>query len=37
MEKLRSFGFDEWGKLPDVAEMDAKEFSRLILGKGVNP
>ncbi len=34
---LKSFGFEEWGKLPDIAEMDGKEFSLSILGKRVNP
>lgn len=34
---FRSFGFEEWGKLPNVAEMDGKEFSLSIIGKRVNP
>jgi L-amino acid N-acyltransferase YncA len=34
---LRSCGFDEWGKLPDIAEMDGKEYSVSILGKRINP
>jgi len=34
---FRSLGFEEWGKLPDVAEMDGKEFSLSIMGKRVNP
>ncbi len=34
---FRSLGFEEWGKLPDVAEMDGKEYSLSILGKRVNP
>ncbi len=34
---LQSFGFSEWGKLPNVAEMDRKEYSLSILGKRVNP
>ena len=34
---LKSFGFEDWGKLPDVAEMDGKEYSLSILGKRVNP
>lgn len=32
---FRSFGFEEWGKLPDVAEMDGKEYSLSIMGKRV--
>ncbi len=32
-----SFGFSEWGRLPDVALMDNKEYSVTILGKRVNP
>lgn len=32
---FRSFGFEEWGMLPDVAEMDGKEYSLSILGKRV--
>ena len=28
-----SRGFAEWGKLPDVAEMDGREYSLSILGK----
>ncbi len=31
-----SFAFEEWGKLPDIAEMDGKEYSLSILGKRVN-
>jgi phosphinothricin acetyltransferase len=34
---FRSFGFAEWGRLPDVAEMDGREFSLSILGKRVHP
>ena len=34
---FRSLGFEEWGKLPNVAEMDGKEFSLSIIGKRVNP
>lgn len=30
---LRAFGFQEWGRLPNVAEMDGKEFSLCIMGK----
>ncbi|WP_319526074.1 GNAT family N-acetyltransferase [uncultured Desulfosarcina sp.] len=33
---FRSFGFEEWGKLPNVAEMDGKEYSLSIIGKRVN-
>ena len=33
---FKSFGFEEWGKLPDIAEMDGREFSLSILGKRVN-
>lgn len=36
MRLFKSFGFDEWGKLPDIAEMDGKEFSLSILGKRVH-
>ncbi|MDR5907775.1 N-acetyltransferase family protein [Franzmannia qiaohouensis] len=32
---LQAFGFQEWGRLPDVAEMDGKEFSLCIMGKRV--
>jgi len=31
-----SFGFEEWGMLPNVAEMDGKEYSLSIIGKRVN-
>jgi phosphinothricin acetyltransferase len=34
---FKAFGFNEWGRLPDVAEMDGREFSLSILGKRVNP
>lgn len=30
---LRRFGFSEWGRLPDVAEMDGREYSLCILGR----
>jgi phosphinothricin acetyltransferase len=33
---FRSFGFEEWGKLPDVAVMDGKEYSLSIVGKRIN-
>lgn len=32
---FKSFGFDTWGKLPEVAEMDGEKFSLSILGKKV--
>ncbi len=34
---FRTFGFAEWGKLPNVAEIDGKEYSLSILGKRVSP
>lgn len=34
---LKSCGFEEWGRLPDVAEMDGIEYGLSILGKRVNP
>lgn len=34
---FESFGFKEWGRLPDIAEMDGREYSLSILGKRVNP
>jgi len=34
---LRSCGFEEWGRLPDVAKMDGIEYGLSILGKRVNP
>lgn len=34
---FRSYGFEEWGRLPDVAVMDGREYSLSILGKRVNP
>lgn len=30
---MRRFGFEEWGHLPDVAEMDGKPYSLCIVGK----
>lgn len=30
---LKSCGFESWGRLPNVAEMDGKEYSLSILGK----
>ncbi len=32
-----SLGFSEWGRLPRVAEMDGREYSRSILGIRLNP
>ena len=37
LKLFRSLGFEEWGRLPDIAEMDGKEYSLSILGKRVNP
>jgi phosphinothricin acetyltransferase len=34
---FRSCGFEEWGRLPDVAEMDGREYGLSILGRRVNP
>jgi L-amino acid N-acyltransferase YncA len=34
---FEAFGFTEWGRLPNIAEMDGKEFSLSIVGKRVNP
>jgi len=34
---FKSFGFRQWGLLPDIAEMDGTEYSLSILGKRVNP
>jgi len=33
---FRSFGFEEWGKLPNIADMDGKEYSLSIVGKRIN-
>ena len=33
---FKSVGFEEWGVLPDIAEMDGKEYSLSIIGKRVN-
>ncbi|MEZ7198924.1 GNAT family N-acetyltransferase [Pseudodesulfovibrio karagichevae] len=37
MRLFRSFDFEEWGRLPDIAEMDGKRYSLSILGRHVNP
>jgi len=34
---FKSVGFEEWGKLPNIAEMDGKEYSLSILGKRIPP
>ncbi|WP_319584964.1 GNAT family N-acetyltransferase [uncultured Pseudodesulfovibrio sp.] len=34
---FRSFGFETWGDLPGIAEMDGKRYGLSILGKHVNP
>jgi len=34
---FQSFGFRQWGRLPEIAEMDGTEYSLSILGKRVNP
>jgi phosphinothricin acetyltransferase len=36
LKLFRSFGFKDWGLLPDVAMLDDKERSLIILGKRVN-
>ena len=37
VKMLKAFGFAEWGRLPNVAQMDGNEYSLSILGKRVNP
>ncbi|MBN2093663.1 N-acetyltransferase [candidate division KSB1 bacterium] len=32
---FRAFGFEEWGHLPNIAEMDGKEYSLSIYGKRI--
>ena len=34
---FKSFGFEQWGFLPEVAELDSIEQSLLILGKIIHP
>ena len=34
---FESFGFEEWAKLPNIAEMDGNEYSLSILGRRINP
>jgi len=33
---FKSFGFEEWGRLPDIAEMDGKKYSLSIVGKRIS-
>ncbi|MCE8051366.1 N-acetyltransferase [Halomonas daqingensis] len=33
MRLLSALGYQEWGRLPDIAEMDGKEYSLCIMGK----
>lgn len=33
---FKNFGFQEWGQLPNVAQMDGTEYSLSIIGKRVN-
>lgn len=37
MRLLKAFGFQEWGRLPDIAEMDGEEYSLCIMGKRLSP
>ncbi|MGE4293142.1 MAG: N-acetyltransferase family protein [Desulfovibrio sp.] len=32
---FKSLGFEEWGNLPNIAEMDGREYSLSILGKRI--
>jgi phosphinothricin acetyltransferase len=34
---FKSFGFEEWGFLPQIAELDEREQSLIIFGKKINP
>jgi phosphinothricin acetyltransferase len=34
---FKSFGFEEWGFLPQIAELDGQEQSLIILGRKINP
>ncbi len=34
---FEKYGFEEWGKLPDIAVMDGNRYSLSILGKHINP
>jgi L-amino acid N-acyltransferase YncA len=33
---MTSLGFEQWGRLPNVAEMDGREYTLCVLGKRVN-
>ncbi len=33
MRLLSALGYQEWGRLPDIAEMDGKEYTLCIMGK----
>ncbi len=35
MKLFASFGFEEWGTLPNIAEMDGREYSLSIMGKHI--
>lgn len=37
LKLFRSFGFEEWGHLPDIAIMDGNEYSLSIMGKRIQP
>ena len=34
---LERFGFEEWGRLPDVVEMDDNPYTVLLLGRKIEP
>ena len=34
---FKSLGFTEWGRLPDVTEMDGREYTVILLGKRLRP
>ncbi|BBC22644.1 GNAT family N-acetyltransferase [Pseudanabaena sp. ABRG5-3] len=36
LQLFTSFGFEEWGFLPQIAELDGREQSLIILGKIIN-
>ena len=35
MNLLLKFGFEEWGRLPGIAEIDANRYDHLYMGKRV--